>query len=36
MGNERFYRGNAVQVLSNAETNNLKGEFVLIINNRRR
>ena len=36
MGNERFYRGNAGQVLSNAETNNLKGEFVLIINNRRR
>src|ERR1035437_4851439 len=36
MGNERFYRGNAGQVLSDAETNNLKGEFVLIINNRRR
>jgi 16S rRNA (cytidine1402-2'-O)-methyltransferase len=36
MGNERFYRGNAGQVLSNAETNNLKGEFVLIINNRRK
>ncbi len=36
MGNERFYRGNAGQVLSSAETNNLKGEFVLIINNRRR
>jgi 16S rRNA (cytidine1402-2'-O)-methyltransferase len=36
MGNERFYRGSAGQVLSSAETNNLKGEFVLIINNRRR
>jgi 16S rRNA (cytidine1402-2'-O)-methyltransferase len=36
MENERFYRGTAAQVLENAEKNNLKGEFVLLINNKYR
>jgi 16S rRNA (cytidine1402-2'-O)-methyltransferase len=35
MANERFYRASAVGVLNIAEKNNLKGEFVLIVNNRR-
>lgn len=35
MGNERFYRGSATGVLNIAEKNNLKGEFVLIVNNRK-
>jgi len=34
MNNERFHRGSAGSVLDIAEKNNLKGEFVLIINNR--
>jgi 16S rRNA (cytidine1402-2'-O)-methyltransferase len=35
MGNERFYRGFTAGVLNTVEKNNLKGEFVLIVNNRR-
>jgi 16S rRNA (cytidine1402-2'-O)-methyltransferase len=35
MGNERFYRGTSAAVLNIAEKNNLKGEFVFIVNNRR-
>ena len=35
MGNERFYRGSATGVLNIVEKNNLKGEFILIVNNRR-
>ncbi|MHB8580767.1 MAG: 16S rRNA (cytidine(1402)-2'-O)-methyltransferase [Ignavibacteriaceae bacterium] len=35
MGNERFYRGSAEEVLSIAERTNLKGEFVLILNNKK-
>jgi 16S rRNA (cytidine1402-2'-O)-methyltransferase len=35
MANERFYRASAVGVLNIAEKNNLKGEFVLLVNNRR-
>jgi 16S rRNA C1402 (ribose-2'-O) methylase RsmI len=35
MNNEHFHRGTAAAVLSTVEKNNLKGEFVLIINNRR-
>jgi 16S rRNA (cytidine1402-2'-O)-methyltransferase len=35
MGNERFYRGTAAGVLNTVEKNNLKGEFVLIVNNRK-
>ena len=34
MNNERFHRGTAISVLNIAEKNNLKGEFVLIVNNR--
>jgi 16S rRNA (cytidine1402-2'-O)-methyltransferase len=34
MNNERFYRGSAAHVLDIAEKNNLKGEFVLMVNNR--
>jgi 16S rRNA (cytidine1402-2'-O)-methyltransferase len=34
MGNERFYRGTAVGIFNTAEKSNLKGEFVLMINNR--
>jgi len=30
---EKFYRGNAQNILSAAERENLKGEFVLIIKN---
>lgn len=35
MGNERFYRGSALNVLNTVEKNNLKGEFVLLVNNRK-
>lgn len=35
MGNERFHRGSAEEVLSVAEKMNLKGEFVLILNNKK-
>ncbi|MFO7444873.1 MAG: 16S rRNA (cytidine(1402)-2'-O)-methyltransferase [Ignavibacteriaceae bacterium] len=35
MKNERFYRGTAEEVLNTAEKNNLKGEFVLVLNNKR-
>ncbi len=35
MENERFYRGTADEVLKIAEEENLKGEFVLILNNKR-
>jgi 16S rRNA (cytidine1402-2'-O)-methyltransferase len=34
MKNEKFYRGNAEQILHIAENQNLKGEFVLILNNK--
>jgi 16S rRNA (cytidine1402-2'-O)-methyltransferase len=36
MKDEKYYRGSAQKVLNIAEKNNLKGEFVLIINNRKR
>jgi len=35
MKNEKYYRGNAAKVLKIAEEKNLKGEFVLILNNKR-
>lgn len=35
MGNEKFYRGNASDILKISEDRNLKGEFVLILNNRK-
>jgi len=34
MKNERFFRGTAEEILKLAEQKNLKGEFVLIINNK--
>ncbi len=34
MKNEKFYRGNAEQLLNLAEKQNIKGEFVLIIDNK--
>jgi len=34
MEDEKYYRGSAQKVLNIAEKNNLKGEFVLIVNNR--
>lgn len=34
MPTEKFYRGTAAQVLSITEKQNLKGEFVLLVNNR--
>jgi 16S rRNA (cytidine1402-2'-O)-methyltransferase len=34
MADEKYYRGDAEKVLAIAEKKNLKGEFVLIINNR--
>jgi 16S rRNA (cytidine1402-2'-O)-methyltransferase len=34
MSNEKFYRGTAEQILKIAEEDKLKGEFVLLINNR--
>jgi 16S rRNA (cytidine1402-2'-O)-methyltransferase len=36
MPEEKFYRGSAGNILSVIEKNNLKGEFVLILNNRRK
>ena len=33
MKDERYFRGNAEKILSVAEKQNLKGEFVLMINN---
>ncbi|MGE5496464.1 MAG: 16S rRNA (cytidine(1402)-2'-O)-methyltransferase [Syntrophothermus sp.] len=33
MKGEKFYRGSASEILSIAETKNLKGEFVLVVNN---
>ena len=36
MKDEKFYRGSAQKVLNIAEKNNLKGEFVLIVNNRKK
>jgi len=35
MNNERFHRGSAGSILNTVEKNNLKGEFVLIVNNRK-
>lgn len=35
MKNEKYYRDSAEKVLNTAEKNNLKGEFVLIVNNRK-
>lgn len=35
MKDEKFYRGTVAQVLEKAEKQNLKGEFVLILNNKR-
>jgi len=35
MTDEKYYRGNAERVLAIAKKENLKGEFVLIINNRK-
>lgn len=34
--NEKYYRGNAIEVSNLAEKGNLKGEFVLVINNRKK
>ncbi|MFC2119709.1 16S rRNA (cytidine(1402)-2'-O)-methyltransferase [Bacteroidota bacterium] len=36
MKDEKYYRGSAQKVLNIAEKNNLKGEFVLIVNNRKK
>ena len=36
MKDEKYYRGSAQKVLNIAEKNNLKGEFVLMINNRKK
>ena len=36
MKDEKFYRGSAQKLLNIAEKNNLKGEFVLIVNNRKK
>jgi 16S rRNA (cytidine1402-2'-O)-methyltransferase len=36
MKDEKYYRGSAQKVLDIAEKNNLKGEFVLIVNNRKK
>jgi len=36
MKDEKYYRGSAQKVLNIAERNNLKGEFVLIVNNRKK
>ncbi len=36
MKNEKFYRGTAEHVLNIAEKDNLKGEFVLLVNNKMR
>ena len=36
MGNERFFRGTAEEILKISEEKNLKGEFVLILDNKKR
>jgi 16S rRNA (cytidine1402-2'-O)-methyltransferase len=36
MKGEKYYRGSAQKVLNIAERNNLKGEFVLIVNNKQK
>jgi len=36
MKDEKYYRGSAQKTLNIAEKNNLKGEFVLIVNNRKK
>ena len=36
MKDEKYYRGSAQKVLNIAEKNSLKGEFVLIVNNRKK
>jgi 16S rRNA (cytidine1402-2'-O)-methyltransferase len=36
MKGEKYFRGSAQKVLNIAEKNNLKGEFVLIVNNRKK
>jgi 16S rRNA (cytidine1402-2'-O)-methyltransferase len=36
MKDEKYYRGSAQKILNIAEKNNLKGEFVLIVNNRKK
>lgn len=36
MKDEKYYRGSAQKVLNIAESKNLKGEFVLIVNNRKK
>jgi len=36
MKDEKYYRGSALKVMNIAEKNNLKGEFVLIVNNKQK
>ena len=36
MKDEKYYRGSAEKILNIAEKKNLKGEFVLILNNRKK
>lgn len=36
MSNEKIFRGNAENILNHVEKDNLKGEFVLIINNKKK
>jgi len=36
MKNEKYYRGSVEKVLNIAEKENLKGEFVLILNNKQK
>ena len=36
MKEEKYYRGSAEKVLNIAEKKNLKGEFVLIVNNKKK
>ncbi len=36
MDDEKYYRGSAQKILNIAEKNNLKGEFVLIVNNQKK
>jgi len=36
MQNEKYYRGSAEKILNIAEKKNLKGEFVLIVNNKKK
>ena len=35
MDGEKFYRGSAEKILKQVEGKNLKGEFVLIVNNKK-